>query len=256
MIASNVIGSVTKLYNNTTNAELSMQNPTTITPDGVTFAVWGAIYTLQCFAVIYQYKVGVTVLRGNARNWLSAAFILNAGWLPFFAYRLWWLSLLTIIAYLFSLRQVYLYMKVDYNGPVPIIDKICGFAGVSMNMAWVVVALLLNLSIVFRNSSIVTSHDRKTLVGGNTDWAIACVAFATALACYHIAEYGDFVYALTTAWALFGIYRNQAHGQAIWSVSLAIVLCVVSTACVAARVGKKCEKKTPSTNELDRPLFT
>lgn len=255
MIASNVIGSVTKLYNDTTNADLSAQNPTAITPDNLTFAIWGPIYVLQFCTAIYQCRANAPVFPDNTRNWLTVAFILNAVWLPFFAYRLWWLSLLTIIAYAFSLRKAYLHMKVNYSGPASVADKICGFAGVSMNLAWIVVATLLNTTIVFRNSNIVTSHDGKTLVGGNTDWAIACIALATAIAGYHIVEHGDFIYALTTAWALFGVYRMQTHAQTIWAVSMAVALCAISLGLLVMWVVKKYKEKKTPTNELERPIY-
>lgn len=253
MVVSNVIAAATKLYNNTTNMEISSQNPTTLTPDGLTFSVWGPIYLLELCLVIYQCRAGADCFTGNARNWLSAAFILNAGWLPFFAYHLWWLSLLTIVAYGVALRQAYVHMRVDYNGPAHITDKMFGFAAVSMNLAWVAIATLLNVSIVFRNSNIVTSYHGKTLIGGNPDWAIACIALAATVAFYHLLEHGDFVYAMTTAWALFGIYRMQTHDEAIWAVCMAGALFAVSMVCISAIVMQKYKKKPP-TNELERSL--
>jgi len=254
MVVSNVIAAATKLYNNTTNMEISSQNPTTLTPDGLTFSVWGPIYLLELCLVMYQCRAGIDCFPGNARNWLSAAFILNAGWLPFFAYHLWWLSLMTIIAYGGALRQAYVHMRVQYHGPARITDKIFGFAAVSMNLAWVVIATLLNVSIVFRNSNIVTTYHGKTLVGGNLDWAIACIVLATTIAFYLLLEHGDFVYAVTTAWALFGIYRMQTQAQAIWAASAAGALCIASTVYMAAIVVQKCNNKKPTTNELERPL--
>ena len=152
---------------------------------------------------------------------------------------------MTIIAYGGALRQAYVHMRVDYNGPARITDKIFGFAAVSMNLAWVAIATLLN---------IVTTYDGKTLVGGNPDWAIACIVLATTVAFYHLLEHGDFVYAMTTAWALFGIYRMQTHAQALWAVCMAGALCAVSVVSIAAIVVQKYKKNKPPTNELERPL--
>ena len=139
MIVSNILASATDLYNNTNNMKISKENPTVLTPDGITFAVWGPIYGFLLITVVYQLRPRA-IIKQRARNWLSLAFLLNAAWLPFFAYHLWWLSLLTIAAYAYTLYKVYSIIGVQYDTPISIKDKLCGYIGVSMNLAWVVVA--------------------------------------------------------------------------------------------------------------------
>lgn len=54
MVISNVLSTASSLYNDTTNKIISDNNPTYITPDGVTFSVWGLIYAGECALVVYQ----------------------------------------------------------------------------------------------------------------------------------------------------------------------------------------------------------
>lgn len=253
MIVSNILASATDLYNNTNNMKISKENPTVLTPDGVTFAVWGPIYGFLFITVVYQLWPRAIITQ-NTRNWLSLAFLLNAAWLPFFAYHLWWLSLLAIVAYAYTLYKVYLIIGVQYDSPISIKYKLCGYVGVSMNLAWVVVATFLNVGIVFRNSNIVTSTNGKTTVGGNPDWAIACICVVTGIAIYQLTEHFDFVYALTTSWALFGVFKMQTGEETIWALSMAITLCVVSGIVIGFLVYDRCRGKKVPTNELEQSL--
>ncbi len=256
MIVSNVICSATTWYNKTNNTQISRENPTVITPDGLTFAVWGPIYFLLLGTVIYQIWPQGQIIQDTTRNLLSLAFVLNAGWLPLFAYHLWWLSLLIIILYAYVLYQIYTNMDIHYDAPIPIKDKVWAYAGVSMNLAWVVVATFLNVGIVFRNSNIITTVNGKTTIGGNADWAIACIALVTGIASHQLAEHTDFVYSLTTAWALFGISRMQSGDEATWALCMALFLSVMSVLAILyltyAHLKKK--KKKEPTNELERHL--
>merc|ERR1712028_250581 len=97
----------------------------------------------------------------------------------------------------------------------------------SLNMACVVVATLLNFTIVARNSGIIvtTIHTGVTnttagaiapsfnvaTIGGNVDWAILCIVVASSLAIYRAWTHGDVAYCFVTAWALGGIYRMQTY---------------------------------------------
>jgi len=85
------------------------------------------------------------------------AFLLNALWLPVFQYGLWWLALLIITAYLYVLHRSYQALRVDYGGHQGWQFKTCVCTGVSFNFAWVVVATLLNFTVVARNSGIITT---------------------------------------------------------------------------------------------------
>merc|ERR1711871_1203689 len=72
-------------------AALSSGNPTYATPDGITFSIWGLIYTFEFIAAVYQAVGGNRNLPQlvNSRHWICAAFLANAAWLPVFQNQLW-----------------------------------------------------------------------------------------------------------------------------------------------------------------------
>ena len=255
MFVSNVLSMGS--YNNTNNAEISRENPTYLTPDGLTFAIWAIIYILETFMSILQ---SLHMYRKNdlfkaSRKWICAAFLLNALWLPTFAYHLWWLSLLVICTYLYALYKVSETMPIEYQK-----NNICTdvyiFAGISINMAWVTVAALINLLVVSRNSNIVvtiTNTTHPVTVGGNVDMAIAGIVLASAIGVYRVIKHKDIPYALATAWALFGIYRHQKDFQlkqwAIYTSALTGTIGLMYGCTVL--LGRKQKKNT---SKLGQPL--
>merc|ERR1712166_889163 len=68
MVLSNFLSTATKVMNNTDNAQISRENPTTLSPDGATFAIWGLIYLFEAILVVYQCfdtDTNAKVLGGN-----------------------------------------------------------------------------------------------------------------------------------------------------------------------------------------------
>lgn len=230
MAISNIISTTSSIFNHTNNTKISQDNPTALTPDGLTFSIWGPIYLFELGTVIFQCWKQNTVIKDSTRNWLSLAFITNAIWLPVFAYAYWWLSLLVIAVYLLALNELYSWnLDIDYaNNKVCWKDKVWAYTGISLNLAWVTVATLLNITIVFRNSRIVYTETGFEIIGGNPDWAVACIVVAGGIAIYKLYKHADVVYTLATSWALFGIYRNQTEIQRKWALVFASVLAAVS----------------------------
>jgi len=263
MVVSNVLSTATKVFNNTDNAQIARENPTYLSPDGATFSVWGFIYLFETFFVVYQAlpRFGAAGIFADCkvRQWLTAAFLLNAIWLPVFSYHRWWLSLIIIVGYLFALHKTYQALGVHYGddaltASTPTSVKVFAFTGISLNFAWVVVATLLNFTIVSRNSGIIVTSIttgnitastagavgplfKDALIGGNVDWAIAMGCVAAAIACYRAVCFADVPYSFVTSWALAGIYRMQmfaddgnfpaegkSHDLATWALTLSLIV--------------------------------
>lgn len=173
------------------NAEISAEQPTFITPDGVTFSVWGIIYLFQAIFTIYQVvpcfqnsHAGVA----RARVWVAALFLCNSLWLPVFANRLYWLAFLIMMVMDVCLVMIYRTMVINY-GTVdltqgasmllpsvatedaeqtssrlghpdkipatmthPTAIKILCFVGFSTNMSWLAVASVVNLTVAIGTS--------------------------------------------------------------------------------------------------------
>ena len=166
------------------NTEISKEQPTFITPDGMTFSVWGIIYLFQGLFTIYQVlpffqnsHSGVS----RARFWVAVLFLGNCLWLPVFANRLFWLAFLIMLVMDLSLVMIYRMMVINYGAvdltqgadmlfpstvvedaeetssrlgnpeklpglmAHPVAIKILCFVGFSTNISWLAVASMVNL---------------------------------------------------------------------------------------------------------------
>lgn len=201
------------------NAKISNSNPTYLTPDGLTFAIWGVIYLGEFVFSVFQ------ALPANhddkefvaARPYVIAAFLLNASWLVIFSFKLWWLSTAVIAAYLGALFTVYREMHINYlfSSSKSLVYRACSFIGFSANIAWVTIATVLNLTLTLRQNGYVTAViGGGDAIGANEDWAIMFIVLVAAISSTISFYRGDLVHNLTTAWAYSGIIRMQTIANA------------------------------------------
>jgi len=165
------------------NRQIAEEQPTFITPDGLTFSVWSIIYLFQGLFSIYQVipcfqnsHAGVS----RARFWVVVLYILNCLWLPVFSYKLYWLAFLLMLLMDVSLVMIYRIMKINYGAidraqdadmllPSVVLEddagtqdrlngsenksgmllhpwpvKLLCFVGFSTNISWLVVASVVN----------------------------------------------------------------------------------------------------------------
>ena len=287
MVVSNFLSTATKLLNNTDNAQISRENPTYLSPDGATFSIWGLIYLFEAILVVYQAfpSSNAQVLGGSTRQWIVAAFIANAVWLPIFSYHRWFLSFAVIVGYLYSLYKTNLSMKINYGdntNNVSAAVQTMAMVGISLNMAWVVVATLLNFTIVSRNSGIIITVVQEgvtnttagtvtpftsAVVGGDVDWAILCIVIASLLAMYRAWTYADVPYSFVTAWALGGIYRMQTYASdenfpkyakstdlANWAITFSLLVGVGGLVALSKAVYRGCTTESVSGGMVDAGL--
>jgi len=252
MAISNILSTTTGVFNHMNNTAISKNNPTALTPDGITFAVWGPIYLFEFGTVLYQCWPKGTIISDTSRKWLSVAFLSNAVWLPLFAFEYWWLSLAVIGVYYFSLYELYYWtVLVNYANCKHWKDKLWVYTGISLNMAWITVAGFLNLTIVFRNSRIMYTQSGDDIIGGNADWAVAVVVVSSAIAIYNILASADIVYGLATIWALLGISRYHDGEQSTWAFACAITVTVFASVRLAMAIIKR-----PKQRQEGQPLLS
>ena len=194
------------------NGQQSNDNPTYITPDGFTFAIWGLIYIFELCYTVYQ---ALPVQRGGgfgqktldgSRKYVIAAFLLNGLWLILFSFSLWWLSEVVILAYLYCIAKTYDELQVnwcsqvDRNGAkVTVAYKLCCYAPWGLQAGWLVVASSLGLSVLGSNNGWTPPPD----------FGVMIITVATAVASYLAITRNDLFYAFITCWALQGIIRAQ-----------------------------------------------
>ena len=75
-------------------------------PAGITFSIWGIIYSLLIGVMVWQF-IGEKNKQLQAIGvWLAANFLLNAVWLFTWHYDILWLSLIFMAAILFTLIRL------------------------------------------------------------------------------------------------------------------------------------------------------
>jgi hypothetical protein len=208
MTASNVLAS--KGVFGDDNGKISNENPTYITPDGFTFAIWGLIYLFEGMLIVAQAlpQSDDVFLREcrftnlDVRQRLCIAFLANALWLPVFTKRLWWFSEVIILVYLAALASVYL--DVNVNTVEGVYEQVLIAAPIALNLSWIVVATMLGFTVCGRNSGWVDQHG----VGGSVTWGLFVIVLVSFLAAERLWR-NDVAYAFVAGWALRGIYRMQ-----------------------------------------------
>lgn len=171
-------------FGGASNRQIAEEQPTFLTPDGLTFSVWGIIYLFQGLFSLYQVlpcyqnsHEGVS----RARFWVVALFISNCLWLPVFSHRLYWLAFMLMLVMDVSLVMIYRSMFINYGAvdrtqgadmllPSTLLEdrehtmsrvggsgklpgrmlhpwpiKVLCFTGFSTNSSWLAVASMVNL---------------------------------------------------------------------------------------------------------------
>jgi len=203
------------------NSQQSDHNPTYLTPDGLTFSIWGIIYLFELFFTVYQ---ALPESRGggfelavfdNVRPYVTFAFILNGTWLILFSFSLWWLSQAVIFAYLYCIVKAYQHLEVDWfsqvdesGNPVGLKRKLFTYAPFGFQMAWLVVATTLGIGVLGRNNGWTPPPDFGVMV----------IAVVMVINLYLQLTRADVCYAFVSCWALAGIVRQQTHPQKLWPV--------------------------------------
>mmetsp|Transcript_53278 Transcript_53278/g.99927 ORF Transcript_53278/g.99927 Transcript_53278/m.99927 type:complete len:266 (+) Transcript_53278:64-861(+) len=218
MVACNAMATK-KVFGGKDNKEVSDENPTYLTPDGKTFAVWGMIYLLETALVFAQWSSTESTealmerqcpLTGlDVRERLILAFIANGIWLPIFLNEYFWTALAIMVAYLAFLVSIY--TDVNMATTEGIFEHICLASGIAMNASWIVVALSVNVFVALGKMGWKNEHG----VAGNDFLAMLVILLVALLAAWRVLAICDFAWAVVAAWALMGIKRMQTEEDAV-----------------------------------------
>ena len=238
-----------------------------VQPDGITFAIWGVIYTFLGLYSVYT-TVGSTARNDprvrDARIWTCLQFASNGAWLWTNAFSNkvgYWLAVFVLFGNVLCLLKAY--VAVWRASPSSANDDWRWFAmvqtPVSLNLAWASIAAVANFSgTVFDPTALETN---SAIVGG-PDWTIGVLAVVGACAVGLLVVNGDVGFSASCAWAVFGIVRNQSDpsfphpkSQALVECATALgiaLLCAIPITVVFRRVFLK--KQTAASSGYDVPL--
>jgi benzodiazapine receptor len=214
--------------NGRTTAEVSDLYFTLVTPAGYVFSIWGVIYTLLLFFVVFQalpsqrdkpFLKQINVL-------LVLSGVLNVVWLFLWHYDQIVLSVVLMFALLATLIAVYLRLGIGKIS-VTLKERVFVHLPFSVYLGWITVASIANVA----SALVAIKWDGFGLA--NDVWAVVVIVVALMITLAVIATRRDVAYSLVLVWALVGIavnqsaYQNVVLASVIGAITIAVVLVVV-----------------------------
>lgn len=194
IIAINALANILSI-NGQTTGEISNRLPVLFTPAGYVFSIWSVIYILLAiwiagFWIRYKKEKELPSRAISLYFILSAA--ANITWLFLWHYEYFAWSIAAMLLYLGSL--ILLYLQYGNNE-----RKFTERLPISVNMGWISVATITNISYVL------TYYNWGGWGLSNELWAVIMLTVATALALHVRFHHSDIPFTLVFVWAFIGI---------------------------------------------------
>ncbi len=210
MIAANGLAN-TKIFGQYTTQEVSAKYANLFTPAGITFVIWGLIYIMLGYFVLYQLGKNSYGARKEASErvgiWFIVSCILNVAWLFFWAFDMIGLSMIPMVGLLAVLYLIYfrVYGVEDYLYN----DEKKGFLlPFSLYSGWVSVATIANFAafVKYMNWNLFNISE--------VVWTAIAIGVAVAVNFFFISIRKDKAFGLVGIWALCGIaYGRYQEGS-------------------------------------------
>lgn len=204
--------------NGQTTGEISNRIPVLFTPAGYAFSIWSVIYILLAIWIVgfwRRWKKGQTPsLKTSTFFILSAAF--NIIWLLCWHYEYFIWSIAAMIGYLMALIALYL----QYNNAER------GFTErlpISVNLGWISVALIANISYVL------TYYSWSGWGLSDQLWTVIMLTVATALALHIRFHHSDIPLTLVFIWAFIAIAARHGMDELLVSTAAVFLSGVLAT---------------------------
>ncbi|MEL6670852.1 MAG: tryptophan-rich sensory protein [Bacteroidota bacterium] len=196
--------------------------PTSFTPAGFTFAIWGLIYLSLIVFSVYQardlfssQKISMPFL-DQINFWFILSGLFNMVWLWAWVNEKIGLSMLLMLGILGSLLMIYLRLNVGVAS-VSSGVKWLVHAPFSLYLGWISVATIANFSILFTSQGISLGASEDT-------WALIMIVVAGLIGALLAWQRGDFVYAGVGLWAFYGIWSRQQALNPEGSVQIGVYI--------------------------------
>ena len=212
---------------------ISRKHPTSITPAGGAFAIWGYIYCLQLCFIIYQFlwpKETESVILHDVGFWYISTCFCNSLWIIIFVQGTtvaMFLSTVTIFCLLFSICMIYVRTGCWRRTRTNILENIVLDIHFSMYGGWVTVASIVNTSI-----SISTVWDAAPEIANICGVLMLIVALL--LNIFIVLYRKDPVWGFVLCWATYYISVKQKANASIHTSALVISILI---GCISAAVG-------------------
>ena len=212
--------------NNVTMSDVTYTYPHAFIPASFAFGIWSIIYFLLLMFCIYQSidvnkvpesSIGTesykTVPQSHPYTWVQVigpwfivACIMNIMWVFLWQHFMITASLVAMIGYFISLAVIYRRIH-SVNRTIQQKDKWFVLIPFSINLAWVAVAMLANLSTWLVFAGVPGLGLSAEL------WACILIGTAAVVAFRFKYSFNDVAYVLVTIWALAAIAYRQYHDE-------------------------------------------
>lgn len=196
--------------NGRTPAQLSDLYPNLFVPAGLTFSIWGIIYTWLLIFIIWQ----ITALFSDKRlakvapiidklSWLFViTCVLNIAWLFAWHWQFLLISVLVMLTLLLSLIRLNIQVGTGFS-KINSTEKWLIHAPFGIYLGWISVATIANITAIL----IGNKWDGWGLSAGN--WAIIMVSIGFLIATAIVILRNNVFYGLAVIWALYGIMLKR-----------------------------------------------
>ncbi len=221
MITANALANALPI-NNLNTGQVSDLYPSLFTPSGVTFSIWGVIYTLLIgFGILQLLQVYTRNYFVPLSQWFLLSCLANVCWILAWHHLLPGISVGIMLVLLYSLVRIFLLL--NEKQVTTIREKAFVRLPFTIYFAWICVATIANVSawLVSLRISLPFTPDL---------WTIAMMTIAAALAFFITLKYEAPAFALVVVWALFGIFlRWQQTDVSHIATTAAIYMVLLSS---------------------------
>jgi len=211
-----------------------------IIPSPYAFAIWGLIYLLLAFFVIYQ---ALPSQKGNEISrkigwWYSVTCLFNIMWIFFWHLLDHVYSIIPMLFLLLSLIMLYQKLETGKAG-VSLVDRLAYKAPFSIYLGWITVATVVNVSVFI--VTVPSLHQFFLSIASAEIWSILVLVVATLIGSATAFVKKDYLYPLVLVWALFAIATRNDFSSTISIISIicASLMLIDSIVVVILRVRNK-----------------
>ncbi|AXI00617.1 tryptophan-rich sensory protein [Sporosarcina sp. PTS2304] len=230
MITVNALANILPI-NGQNTGEISDKYRNLFAPAGFTFSIWGVIYLLLAFHIVYQ----LGLFRRNSSHQLlrqvavyfTVSSVLNALWIFCWHYDKLYLSVLIMIGMLLTLLKI---NNITTATSLSWKEKIFIRLPFSVYFGWITIATIANIT------ALLVSIDWNGFGISEVTWTIIILFTGAIIGIMTILHQQGFSYGLVLLWAYYGIYSKHiaesGFDRQYPTIINSILVCIVLIAVV------------------------
>jgi hypothetical protein len=202
-IAVNALANILPINGKSTGS-LSDAYPSLFTPAGFTFSVWGLIYLLLFFFVVYTFYAAskrLTIPKGIVSLFVLSC-VLNASWIFAWHYEMLLVSVLVMLLLLSSVIAIFI--KTTSLKNANWIEQLCLKIPFAVYLGWLSVATVANITVFF-----VSRNLSSDMLFTPEHWTMIMISIAAIIAMILVYSKRSFAYGFVTVWAIAGIVAKH-----------------------------------------------